>query len=242
MDKFFAAMGKKMKLKAAIRIIVDVLMMLALLFLMGYQLWGEEAHEWAGTLMMLLFIAHHLLNRHWYLNLFKGRFTFMRIFQIVVNMLLLIAMVLQMYSGIVMSRYVFAFLPIQGGMELARKLHILGAYWGVILMSIHLGLHWNIILSIAKRKVGKTNTSQFVRKSLFIFSILIATYGVFVFIDRDFLTYMFLQSEFVFLDYGEVVWSFYLDYISLMGLWILISHYLLKWMKRKGENECNIQN
>lgn len=235
-------MRKKRKPKTAIKIIVDVLMMLALLFLMGYQLWKEAAHEWAGALMMLLFIAHHLLNRHWYLNLFKGRFTFMRLFQIVVNMLLLIAVVLQMYSGIAMSRHVFAFLPVQGSMALVRRLHILGAYWGFILMSIHLGLHWNMILSMAKRKVGKTNTSQFVRKSLFIFSILIAVYGVFVFTDRDFPTYMFLQSEFVFLDYEESLWLFYLDYISLMGLWIFISHYLLKWLKRKGEKECNIQN
>ena len=226
-----------MKPKATIKIIIDVLMTLMLLFLMGYPLWQEAAHEWAGTLMMILFIVHHFLNRHWYVNLFKGRFTPMRIFQIVVNVLLLIAMLLQMYSGITMSRHVFAFLPIHGGMALARRLHILGAYWGFILMSIHLGLHWNMFLSMAKRKVGKTNASQFVRTSLLILSILIAAYGVFVFLDRDFLTYMFLRSEFVFLDYEESLWSFYLDYISLMGLWIFISHYLWKWLKRKGEKE-----
>ena len=226
-----------MKPKATIKIIIDVLMTLMLLFLMGYPLWQEAAHEWAGTLMMILFIVHHFLNRHWYVNLFKGRFTPMRIFQIVVNVLLLIAMLLQMYSGITMSRHVFAFLPIHGGMALARRLHILGAYWGFILMSIHLGLHWNMFLSMAKRKVGKTNASQFVRTSLLILSILIAAYGVFVFLDRDFITYMFLRSEFVFLDYEESLWSFYLDYISLMGLWIFISHYLWKWLKRKGEKE-----
>lgn len=231
-----------MKPKAAIKIMIDVLMTLMLLFLMGYPLWQEEAHEWAGALMMILFIAHHLLNRHWYLNLFKGSFTPMRIFQIGVNMLLLIAMLFQMYSGITMSRYVFAFLPIQGGMALARRLHILGAYWGLILMSIHLGLHWNMVLGMVKRKIGQTNPSKFVRTSLFILSILIAAYGAFVFIDRDFLTYMFLRSEFVFLDYGEPLWLFYLDYVSLMGLWIFLSHYLLKWLKRKGEKECNIQN
>lgn len=30
---------------------VDLLMTAALLFLMGYQFWGDVAHEWAGTLM-----------------------------------------------------------------------------------------------------------------------------------------------------------------------------------------------
>ena len=43
--------GKK-KLKLA----VDILMTLTLLFLMGYQLWGESAHEWAGAFMLILFI------------------------------------------------------------------------------------------------------------------------------------------------------------------------------------------
>lgn len=63
---------------------------------------------------------------------------------------------------------------------------------------------------------------------LFLIGLLIAAYGAFVFIDRDFPTYLFLQSEFVFLDYGEPIWSFYLDYISLMGLWVFLAHYLSK--------------
>lgn len=36
---------------------VDGLMTLALLFLMGYQLWGEAAHEWVGAGMFVLWIA-----------------------------------------------------------------------------------------------------------------------------------------------------------------------------------------
>ena len=47
-----------MKGKGSLKIIVDVLMTVLLLFLMGYQLWGEEAHEWAGAGMFVLFIAH----------------------------------------------------------------------------------------------------------------------------------------------------------------------------------------
>ncbi len=225
-----------MKKAAVAKIIVDVLMTLALLFLMGYQLWGEAAHEWAGAGMLVLFLAHHILNRGWYANLFKGRFTPMRVFQICVDMLLLIAMLAQMYSGIVMSRHVFAFLPIDGGMALARRLHLLGAYWGFILMSVHLGLHWNLFLGLAKRKTGTWKPSRVRRLALFLISLLIAAYGAFVFMNRDFPTYLFLQSEFVFLDYGEPLWSFYLDYISLMGLGAFLAHYLSKGLRKLGGN------
>ena len=57
----------------------------------------------------------------------------MRTVTLCVDILVLLAMLALMYSGIVMSRHVFAFLPIESGIALARKLHILGAYWGLFL-------------------------------------------------------------------------------------------------------------
>ena len=46
------------KLKGA----VDAAMSVALLFLMGYQFWGDEAHEWAGAGIFVLFAVYHILN------------------------------------------------------------------------------------------------------------------------------------------------------------------------------------
>ena len=129
-----------MNTKAKIKWTLDVLMTAALFFLMGYQFWGETAHEWIGAGMLVLFVVHQVLNRSWYKNLFRGRYTPMRTLQCLVNVLTLAAMLALMYSGITMSRHVFAFLPIRGGLMLARRLHILGSYWGYLLMSLHLGL------------------------------------------------------------------------------------------------------
>ena len=64
-----------MKAKARLKIIIDVLMTLALLFLMGYQFWGDVAHEWVGAGMFVLFILHHVLNSSWYKSLFRGAWT-----------------------------------------------------------------------------------------------------------------------------------------------------------------------
>ena len=63
-----------MKPKAIIKLSVDILMTLALLFLMGYHLWGDVLHEWVGAGMLLLFIAHHILNGYWHKSLFKGKY------------------------------------------------------------------------------------------------------------------------------------------------------------------------
>lgn len=214
-----------MKPKAIIKLAVDVLMTLALLFLMGYHLWGEALHEWVGAGMLLLFIVHHILNGHWHKTLFKGKYSVLRIITLFVDLLVLLAMLAQMYSGIVMSRYVFDFLPSIGGMSLARRLHILGAYWGFLLMSLHLGLHWNMILGMF-RKAARIKSSSKIRSIIaFIIGLAIAGYGVWAFIGRDFPTYLFLKSEFVFLDYSEPKILFYIDYLALMGLCIFIAHY-----------------
>lgn len=185
-----------MKLKAVIKLSVDILMTLSLLFLMGYHLWGDVLHEWVGTGILLLFIAHHILNGYWYKTLFKGKHNTMRILTLCIDILVLVSMLAQMYSGIVMSRYVFDFLPGVGGMSLARRLHILGAYWGYVLMSLHLGLHWNMILGMCRKAAGIKNKSKIRSIIAFVAGLIIAGYGVWTLISRDFSTYLLLKSEF----------------------------------------------
>ena len=195
-------------------------MMLALFFLMSYHFWGETAHEWAGAGMFVLFIVHQVLNRGWYRSLTRGKYTPVRILMLSVNILTLAALVILMYSGITMSRHVFVFLPARGGMAAARRLHIIGSYWGFLLMSLHLGLHWGMVWSKLERMTGKQNEYLYLAGS-----VLLAVYGAYAFIKRDFLSYLFLKSEFVYLDYSEPKILFYLDYMALMELCIFIMHY-----------------
>ena len=213
-----------MNTKAKIKWTLDVLMTAALFFLMGYQFWGETAHEWIGAGMLVLFVVHQVLNRSWYKNLFRGRYTPMRTLQCLVNVLTLAAMLALMYSGITMSRHVFAFLPIRGGLMLARRLHLL--------MSLHLGLHWGVVCRLAAKKRSPKRKYQ---AAGLIISLLIAVYGVRVFIKRNFLTYLFLRSEFVFLDYEEPKLKFFLDCLALMGLCVFAAHYGAKLVKRMGK-------
>lgn len=206
----------------------------ALLLLMGYQFWGEAAHEWLGAGMFVLFILHHLLNLNWHKRLFSGKYTPVRILTLGVDVLVFLAMLALMYSGIVLSRHVFAFLPVQSGLATARRLHILGSYWGFLLMSLHLGLHWSMILGIIKKRT-QVKPSRARSIALFLTAAAMAAYGVVVFIRRDFATYLFLQSEFVFLDYDESRLLFCLDHLSLMGLCIFIAHYGGKLCRKMKE-------
>ena len=107
----------------------------------------------------LLFLLHHGLNWKWLRGLGRGRYTAFRVLQTILAALLLFCMLGVMASGILLSRHLFAALPIPGGRSWARVVHMLCAYWGFVLMSLHLGLHWGMVSGAVKRKfpsVGKS--------------------------------------------------------------------------------------
>lgn len=221
-----------MKPKAIIKIVIDVLMSLGLLFLMGYQFWGDVAHEWAGAGMFLLFIAHHVLNGNWYKNLLHGKYSPSRIFQLLVDILVFLSMICLMISGIMLSNHVFAFLDIHGGMSFARLLHMSASHWGFVLMALHLGMHWGMFMGLAKKALHLKQPSR-VRKILLpILSVGIAVYGLVVFIQRDLLTYMLVRTQFVFLDFSESIPLFYLDYLAMMGTFVFLAYYVSKLLRK----------
>lgn len=220
-----------MKAKMKIKMFIDLLMTVFLLMLMAYQITGEKLHEWIGTGMVVLFIAHNLLNIRWYGNLLKGKYKPLRILQTVVNFCVFAAMLSLAYSGIIMSHHVFSFLSINSGMALARIMHLAGSYWGFVLMSIHVGLHWGMVISMFRRLSGRKKSVIFtwILRSL---AVMIAGYGVFCFYQADILSYMFLKVEFAFYDYEKSVISVFTEYMAMMGLWVFIAYYAAKGLEK----------
>lgn len=219
------------------KIITDIGMTAALLLLMAYELIGEAAHEWVGVAMFVLFILHHILNRRWSRSLFKGKYTPVRILQTLLVVLVLFSMIGSMVSGILLSKHVFSFLPVRGLRFFARNLHMLSAYWGFVFMSLHLGVHWNMMMGMA-RKLARQPSA--VRTWLLrIIAALIAAYGIYAFITREIGRYMLMINRFVFFDFDEPLILFLADYMAVMGLFVFIGHYLSKGLKysiRKRKN------
>ena len=220
-----------MKKQFICKITIDLAMTILMLFLMARQVTGDIAHEWLGAGMFGLWIAHHILNRKWYGHLFKGKYTPLRILQTVTDFAVLISALGLMVSGIILSREVFAFLPISGGIAMARSLHMVSAFWGFVWMAFHLGLHWNMVLGMARNAVG-TETSKTLRVGLRITAVLVAGYGFYAFIKNQFLSYMFLVSSFVFFDFEKPVLLFFTEYIAVMGLMAFLAHYISEGLRK----------
>lgn len=220
-----------MKEKFIFKLIIDMMMTILLLILMARQITGDTAHEWIGAWMFALWIIHNILNLRWYSHLLKGRYTPFRIIQTIVNMGIFLTMICLMVSGMILSRKVFAFLPIEGGIAIARPLHIISSYWGYVLMSAHLGLHWNMVIGAVRKALG----GELVGKRLIalrVTGIVIATYGLYAFVKKQIITYLLMTSTFVFFDFEQSTILFFIDYMSIIGLFVFIAHYGGKWAQK----------
>lgn len=224
-----------MKKKQICRIVIDLLMTVLLLFLMARQITGDSAHEWLGAGMFVLWIAHHILNRKWYGRLFKGKYRPVRILQAVMNAALFCSMLGLMISGLILSREVFAFLPISGGIAFARSLHIVSAFWGFVLMALHFGLHWNRMLGVIRKVTGPVSSKR-MRIFLRMIAALIAGYGAYAFLKNQLLSYMFLTSHFVFFDYEKPVPLFFAEYMAMMWLFVFLAYYVSRGLHGGARN------
>ena len=228
-----------MTVKRKIQIVLDLAMTVMLLVLMAYGLVGEAAHEWIGTAMFLLFILHHILNRQWYKNLVKSRYSAIRILGTVIDFLLLIIMIFQAVSGIMMAKHTFTFLSMDTGMSSARILHLMGAYWGFVLMSLHLGLHWNTILAVIRKSTHIKKSSVIRAVILRTGAVLLAMYGAYAFMERQLGSYMFLRNQFVFFDINESLIFFFIDFFAIMGFLVCIGYYVSIMLKKIPEHKLS---
>ncbi len=227
----------KMKIKAGI----DLLMTVLLLLLMAYQITGQELHEWVGVGMLVLFLIHNILNIRWYGSLFKGKYRLMRVIQTAVNFGVLITMLCLGFSGIVMSRHVFAALSIHGPMATARMMHLAASYLGFVLMSAHLGFHWGMVMGMCRKLAGGGEKPQAILWILRAVAALIAVYGMYLFGRKNIVSYIFLRQQFVFFDFEQGAAAVFTEYIAMMGFWVFTAYYISKGIGRISVARKSVQ-
>lgn len=219
-----------MKPKQRAKIAVDISMTVLLVVLMAYPVTGQLAHEWAGAGMFLLFIAHHILNRRWFKTLGRGKYGGLRVVQTAVDILLLADMLFLMYSGIRLSRYVFSFLPGLGSAAAARRVHMLASYWGLVLMGVHLGLHWSAMAAHFRR--GSDGRAK---RLLRCAGTAAGLYGVYAMWKHQIWLYLSLGREFLLFDGHEPAALYFLDHFCVMALCVLLTHIAAALTRRHGK-------
>lgn len=218
--------------------IVDAAMYVLFLLLMGQYLLRGAAHEWLGIAVGILFAIHNALNFKWYAALFKGRYTALRIVQTAVNALLIVAVLLCMLSGVLVSQHIFT---VGNGraIELGRQIHLVATAWAFVLMTVHLGLHWSLFTALAKHLSLSERAKRQIHLGLCLCVAALCLYGLYQFASRRFWEELFhlidYQKEY---DYTQSLPACLAGTLALSVPPIAASHYAKKLLlKRHGREK-----
>ncbi len=147
------------------RMTLDIIMTALMVVLMNTFITGMLIHEILGIFICLLFFVHKFLNYQWIkavtLHLFKKSVRTKTRMMYVLDLLLLCGVALTLVSGILISKELFSFSLFRGQSGLLSALHRSAAYTSLILISVHIGLHWQSLMAAFKKMAGITAASRF---------------------------------------------------------------------------------
>ena len=216
--------------KLIAKVLIDIGMTVCLLLLMPYSLLIEIAHEWIGMAMFILFVIHHILNRKWLILMGKGKYTAFRLLQTALVIIMMAFMIGSMISGVLLSNHIFKMIRITVNYMTARQIHMLSAYWGLVAMSLHLGIHWNIVVAMTGKLCKKPSViRKWIARGI---AVIAAGYGIYAFGSRQIGDYLLMRMHFVFYDYEEGVIPFLADYLAVMISIAFIGYYVGALIKK----------
>lgn len=212
------------------KLTIDFLMFITFLWLILSPITTHYVHELLGVIFVFLLIIHNIMNRKWYIYLLKGKYNLIRILHSTVNLLLISLIVINTISALEISLWIFVFLPFDWGIT-GRELHIASAYWAMLILSIHIGFHWDMLMNIS-RKLFRFSLPNFYRKLIMrLFTIIIMAYGIYAIFKLNIGARLMASYSFFFFDTNQSYFIVFIDYLSFCGLCIALAHYSLKLLR-----------
>lgn len=194
--------------RMATALALDGTMTVFFLGLMADRYTGNGVHEWLGTGLCALVLVHVLLNRAWLAALPKtaGKYPVRALMMILAACFLAGAVI----SAVPLSQTVFAFTGLSGSLFL-RSVHTCFAYWAFLLAACHCGLCadrlWRVFFRF--RQGGIVSVAGRVAAAL------LAVYGAYVFVNRDVLLFLTMQSSFGVWQEGDGALKVFLEYLAM---------------------------
>lgn len=146
-----------------IKLTLDIAIVLLFTLLYNVRVFGGLAfHEIVGLGIGVLFLMHILINLQWVVNvtqsLFRRSSSGKNRFVFCLNTLLLFSMAFTIISGMMISKVL---VPSFGGVNgrAFRELHSIVSYLTLVLVGVHVGLHWQWIVGLMKKVFNVKSSS-----------------------------------------------------------------------------------
>lgn len=168
---------------------------------------NPETHKWLGGALFLLWICHNIFNRHFYRNLFRGKYSGSRIAMLVVNLGIFVSGILLIASGVILSPKI---LDIDFGLGFSRTAHLVASHWYFTLIAIHFSFHAGMFFN--RTPLFKNSAARRIAQ---VAVAIVSLYGIYAFILRGLPKYLFYTQRFFFFDLERGIPLFLLDYLSI---------------------------
>lgn len=207
------------------------------LLLLGLSYWwlGNTVHELAGTAMFLLVIVHNVFNRRWYGTIARASRQPRGLVNVVATSALLSTMLVLLVTSVLISNTLSGFMSPYGGFT-ARQIHTLAGYWALVMVAIHLGLRWPIIMGVARNLFGISRASAARTIALRTLAVAIAIHGVWSSFELGLGTKLAMQMTLDWWNFEEGVAYFFLHCIAIAELYVFLTYYAVKLIQR-GKRE-----
>lgn len=216
------------------KLVLDILLLTLLLVEFAYELTGSTLHELLGLAMFGLLLVHGSWNWHWFRNLCKGRYKGWRVLNLVVNALLLIAALMMMANGMANSDLLYQVTAIE--LEwIPRVLHTTSANWFLVLMAVHLGLHWQQVMNETRRfaRLGKPTRLRRIVLSLLVF--VLAVVGLHASFERSLYAHLIAYYSFGQRRIDEAIVGLLIQYLAIVSLYASLAYYAMQCgFRRRG--------
>lgn len=220
-----------------LRLALDGIAAGLLLFAFAYFWQGNAAHELAGISLFMLIVVHNVFHRRWFSGLSKGvRDKGVReprgMFNLALTFVLLIGMLALLATSLMISETLFAGLRLDDDF-MVRQIHAGVAYWLLIVVAIHLGLRWPLLMAVA-RKLLHIEAANAVRTVVLrLLAAGIAAQGVCSVLALNLRSRLLFQLSLDWWNFEESAAGFFGHCMAIAGLCIFVTHYTMLWLRRR---------
>lgn len=215
-----------------LRLVLDSIAAGLLLFAFAYFWQGNAAHELAGIGMFMLLAVHNLFHRRWFAGLSKGTRERRGRFNVALTFVLLAGMLALLGTSLVISETLFSSLRLDDDFT-ARQIHASLAYWLLIVVAIHLGLRWPLLMGVARKLLGITGPHTARTVALRVVAAGIAVQGLSSALALNLRSRLLFQMSLDWWNFEESVAGFFAHCMAVMGLCIVVTHYTMQWLQRR---------
>lgn len=143
--------------------LVDLAIFLAFLVAMDPHSTGIAVHEWLSIAFGAAIITHLLLHWSWLVGITRrlfGHVTGEARVNYILNWLFFIDMTIVLFTGIMISEAVLPALGLSVAHSFAwRRLHDLSANLALLILGLHVALHWRWIVNTTKGFFGRVRAT-----------------------------------------------------------------------------------